>query len=86
MVFLFQLSGFLFVVELVVSVVIIAALIDAIMRNGSLFVVADKQTKVLWLMLLVLCLAVGFVGVAGALVYFLDVRPALIEAGSGQTR
>jgi Protein of unknown function (DUF2516) len=78
--------GVMYIVQLVVSVVVIAALTDAAIRKGDLYVAADKQTKPFWIMLLVVCLLVGFAGVAGGLVYLIDVRPALIEADGGTTR
>ncbi len=71
-------------------VVKVVALADAIYRNQALYTAADKQSKVFWLVILAVCLAVhvllnpgtgggllNLIGDVAALVYLLDVRPAL---------
>jgi hypothetical protein len=76
-------------------------LIDAIRRPANAFVAAGKQTKQLWLILLGVATAIGFVSVVvlGALnffnllavvvaaVYVVDVRPALqrLTGGGGNS-
>ena len=77
------LHGAFLVITLVVLVVKIVALIDAVTRNEQGFVYHDKQTKQFWLVVLVLAVVTTFVsllnviGLVAALVYLLDVRPAL---------
>jgi hypothetical protein len=74
------------------------ALIDAARRPAQAFVAAGKRTKGFWLAITGLCTAVSFVAMpplwapigflvliaaVGAIVYLVDVRPAL---GSGPRR
>ena len=75
--------------------VILVALVDAVLRPTAAYVAAGKQTKLLW----VLVLAVGgagamlagvtsIFGIAGliaAIVYLVDVRPA-VRAVTGRGR
>lgn len=74
---------------IIVLIVEAFAFIDAARRPAQAYIAADKQTKNLWLVLLglavVLNLAFGrgvlsifvIVGLIAALVYLLDVRPAV---------
>lgn len=67
------------------------ALGDAVIRPAPAYVAADKQTKNLWLVLLGISVVLGWrwgggifdifviVGLIVALVYLLDVRPAVRE-------
>lgn len=61
------------------------ALIDAISRPEQAFVYHEKQTKKFWLVVLALALLSTFlsflslVGLVAALVYILDVRPAVAQ-------
>lgn len=77
------LHGAFLVITLVVLVVKVVALIDAVTRKEQGFVYHDKQTKQFWLVVLVLAVVTTFVsllnviGLVAALVYLLDVRPAL---------
>jgi hypothetical protein len=65
------------------------ALVDALIRPANAFPAADKQTKKFWLMvtgLAVLSTVVGFlsiVGLVAALVYLVDVRPAVKDIPRG---
>lgn len=70
------------------------ALVDALRRRPQLFVAAGKQTKNIWLAILGVALAVGIVvlnplgflsiiGLVAAIVYLVDVRPALAQLGGG---
>jgi hypothetical protein len=83
------LSGILFVISLVIFAVKLWAVIDAAMRKDALYRAADKQTKQFWLIVLLLALVVsyfGFLSILGliaALVYLLDVRPALRSLRGG---
>lgn len=81
---LFPLSGAIFFVNLVALVVVVAALVDVAMRPTGAFTAADKQTKMFWVLVLVLGLFVTLVGVIAAIVYFVDVRPAVRGTGGGR--
>jgi hypothetical protein len=82
-------GGLLFLLNLGVLVLVVWALIDAATRPPAAFVAAGKQTKQIWLAILgvslVLCLIGlgGFLGILGAIiavaaiVYLVDVRPAV---------
>jgi hypothetical protein len=76
------LNGALFIVNLAARVVILAALIDVLIRRDAAFVAAGKQTKIFWILVLVLGLFISLVGLIAAIVYFVDVRPA-VRAGGG---
>jgi hypothetical protein len=80
---LFPLGGALFIINLVAKAIVIAALIDTAMRRDAAFVAAGKQTKVFWILVLILGFFISLVGVIAAIVYFVDVRPAVIAAGGG---
>ena len=80
--------GVLTLVWAVLAVVKAWAMIDAIVRPAEAFPAADKLTKVAWLWILGLTLVahivfsspIGLLSLAGtiaALVYLLDVRPAV---------
>jgi len=80
---LWPLTGAFIVIHAVIALVKLFALIDAATRPAGAFVYAEKKTKQFWLIVLVLALAttlLGFlsiVGLVAALVYLLDVRPAI---------
>jgi hypothetical protein len=79
-----QIKTAIWVVFLVIK---LFALCDAAVRPNALFVAADKQTKLLWMVMLGVALLVhvvdqGFgllalIGAVVALVYLADVRPML---------
>ena len=88
-------GGLLSLLNLGLLVLVGWALIDAATRPAPAFVAAGKQTKQIWLAILgvalLLCL-VGFGGVLGlfgfliavaAIVYLVDVRPAVREMRPG---
>lgn len=70
-------------------------LIDAATRRADAFPAAGKQSKVFWLVILGVAVAwnllidgnpigiINVIGLIAALVYFLDVRPAVREASGG---
>ncbi|MHB1615408.1 MAG: DUF2516 family protein, partial [Actinomycetes bacterium] len=73
------------------------ALVDAAVRRADAYPAAGKKSKALWLVIL----GLGFVwnlvfggfmslldiaGLIGALVYLVDVRPALTQVGGGPRR
>ena len=82
-------GGLLALLNLAVLVLVVWALIDAATRPPAAFVAAGKQTKQIWLIILgvslLLCLIgfggflgfFGFVIVVAAIVYLVDVRPAV---------
>lgn len=86
------LGGLYLIISLALLVVELVALIDAAIRPAPAYVAAGKQTKVFWLVILVLALlfrGIGILGLAGlvaAIVYLVDVRPALREVGGGGSR
>jgi len=82
-VLLFPLHGALLVVYLVARVLVLAALIDAAIRRDTAFVAAGKQTKIFWILVLVIGFFITLVGVIAAIVYFVDVRPAIRDFGGG---
>ena len=77
------LSGIFLVISLATLIIKLWALIDAAIRPSRAFVSEGKQTKGLWVAILavaVLVTYVGFLSILGliaALVYLLDVRPAV---------
>lgn len=83
---LMPLHGFFLVLFAVVLVVKVFALIDCITVPERAFVVTGKQTKTIWTAILAVALLVTFVGfltvlgLIAALVYLLDVRPAVRQA------
>lgn len=83
-------SGLLTVIALAMLAVKAFALIDAILRPAQAFPAVDKLTKPAWLLILGLALVTGIlfpqpiglfslVGIIAALVYLVDVRPAVAE-------
>jgi Protein of unknown function (DUF2516) len=73
------------------------ALFDALRVKEEAFSLAGKRTKTIWLVILGLCLAVNVVvlnplfflnliGLVGAAVYLIDVRPAVKQIGGGGSR
>jgi hypothetical protein len=80
---LFPLSGAFFVIFVAVFALKVWALVDALARHEAAFPAAGKQTKVFWVVVLVLALFSGFLGflsilgLVAAIVYLVDVRPAV---------
>lgn len=81
-------SGLLSVIAVAMLAVKAFALIDAILRPAEAFPAVDKLTKPAWLLILALALVTGIlfpapigifaiVGIIAALVYLVDVRPAV---------
>jgi hypothetical protein len=82
-------GGLLFVLNLGILVLVVWGLIDAATRPAEAFVAAGKQTKQIWLAILGGCLLLclfglgGYLGFLGAIiavaaiVYLVDVRPAV---------
>jgi hypothetical protein len=82
-VLLFPLHGAVLVITLAVTVLAIAAIIGVLTQPSAGFIAAEKQTKGLWIMILVLGSFVPIVGIVAAIVYFVDVRPAVAAASGG---
>jgi uncharacterized membrane protein len=82
----------LLVIRLAILVVVVAAFIDAATRPAPAYAYAGKLTKNAWLAilgvgaLLTLLGILSFVGLIAAIVYFVDVRPAVRSYGSGGPR
>lgn len=83
------------ILRLAFTVVVVWALIDAATRPAPAYVVAGKWTKQGWLIVLgvgalvAFVFGFGFLGIAAlvaAIVYFVDVRPAVREHGGHSGR
>jgi len=88
-------SGLLLLLNLGLLVLVVWALIDALTRPAAAFIAAGKQTKPIWLAILGVALLLVLVGLGGvlgifgfivavaAIVYLVDVRPAVREMRPG---
>lgn len=88
-------SLLLLALSLIALAVKVWALVDALVRPATAYVSAGKLTKPIWVAILAVTVLLGLRGTFGifgllgmiaALVYLLDVRPALRELGSGGSR
>ncbi len=82
-------SGLVQLLNLGLLVLVVWALVDALIRPAPAFVAAGKQTKQIWLAILGVALLLSLVGLGGflgffgfviavaAIVYLVDVRPAV---------
>jgi hypothetical protein len=81
-------SGFMMLVTIGLFVIQAWAFVDALTRRPEMFVAADKLTKPAWLLILGVALAahlliwspvsfLNLIGAVAAIVYVVDVRPAL---------
>jgi len=83
---LLPLHGAFLVIFVAIVLVKLFALIDAASRPAGAYTYAGKRTKQFWLIVLGLAVVstfVGFftlIGLVAALVYLLDVRPALLSS------
>jgi hypothetical protein len=72
-----------YVIAIVVLVVKVVALIDCLRRPPAVFVSMEKQTKQFWTIVLVAAVLVtpilflSIIGLVAAIVYLVDVRPAI---------
>lgn len=84
------LNGIFRLISLVLLVVEVIAVVDAAIRPASSYEVAGKQSKTFWVVILVLAVllrGVGILGIAGliaAIVYLVDVRPAIRDVSGGR--
>lgn len=82
-VLLAPLTGAFFVIYVATLAVKIWALVDALTRPQGAFVATGKQTKVLWVAILAVAAVtngsplLGLIGLVAAIVYLVDVRPAV---------
>jgi hypothetical protein len=76
-------AGIFLVIYIVTLVLTVWALVDAAIRPAGAFVAAEKRTKNFWLAILVVAALAAyirlftFLAIIAALVYLLDVRPAV---------
>lgn len=82
-VLLLPLHGALFFVSLAAHLVVAAALIDSTFHSPNGYLAADKMTKGFWILALLVGFFIIFIGIVAAIVYFVDVRPAVRAAGGG---
>jgi hypothetical protein len=90
-----SLEGLVAILGLVTLLLKAFCLIDAATRRAEAFTAAGKQTKLFWLIILGIAALwnlivdlnpiglVNIIGIIAALVYFLDVRPAVREVSGG---
>ncbi|MDX6286320.1 MAG: hypothetical protein QOG53_1805 [Frankiales bacterium] len=84
------LGGFFLIISLAMLVVELWALVDAAIRPAQAYVAAGKQSKVFWVVILVLAVffrglgLLGLIGLVAAIVYLVDVRPALRGVSGGR--
>lgn len=84
------LSGLFLLLGLALLALKLWALIDALIRPAPAYVAAGKQSKVFWVVILALAVVfvgIGLLGLAGivaAIVYLVDVRPAVRGIGGGR--
>jgi hypothetical protein len=82
-------NGVLRIVVLALIVMKLFALVDALVRPARLYVAAGKKTKVFWTVILALAVVINWyllwlAGIVAAIVYLVDVRPALRELSGGR--
>jgi hypothetical protein len=83
-------------IEIALLCLILFALVDALIRPSAAYVAASKRTKLLWGLVLAVGFGVAFLlgftgsgamfsllGVVAAIVYLVDVRPAVKSVGRG---
>ncbi|MFB0620925.1 DUF2516 family protein [Streptomyces sp. AGS-58] len=87
-------AGFMGILKIVLMALAAFGLFDAAFRREDAFRAADKQNKVFWLIILGIALVVSYLftilsilpiaGAVAAIVYLVDVRPALQQVGGGR--
>lgn len=94
----FRFHSALFVVGFALFLFKLFVFIDALSRRKDAFVAAEKQTKPFWLIILGIAIVVDWlfnfdllgilpvVGLIAAIVYLVDVRPALKQVTGGRNR
>lgn len=80
--------GAILLIWFAIFVVKLWAFIDALTRPAPAYEATGKQTKVFWCVLLCVALFVSYslfalAGLIAAIVYLVDVRPAVREVGRG---
>lgn len=81
---LFPLHGAFLIIALATLVLRLFALIDALTHPDSAYLAAQKQTRAFWLITLGIGLFLTLIGVIAAIVYLVDVRPAVRGIGGGR--
>ena len=85
-------GGFMSLIFLAMLVLAVAALVMAVLARDDAYRAADKQSKMFWLVILGVTVAVNllvpivFLQIAGliaTIVFFVDVRPALKQVSGG---
>lgn len=81
-------NGFFLVLFFVILAVKVWALIDCLFQPRRYFEAVGKQTKVFWSVILTIAVLVngfflGLAAIVAAIVYLVDVRPAIKELRSG---
>lgn len=76
-VLLLPLHGALLVIGLAMLAVKIWALVDAAIHPDAAYRAAGKWSKTAWLLILAIGLLLSWIGLIAAIVYLVDVRPAL---------
>jgi hypothetical protein len=90
-----SLDGLVLLIGLVTLVLKGFCLVDCALRPKDAFPIAEKQTKVFWLIILAIAFVwnlfvasplnlINLAGIVAALVYVLDVRPAVRGIGGGR--
>jgi len=79
-------GGVLLVLSLALEAIKIWAFVDSLIRPTPAYVAAGKQTKVFWCVILGIAVFVNFslfalAGLIAAIVYLVDVRPAVRDVG-----
>jgi hypothetical protein len=77
------LHGALLVLGAALLVIKLFALVDALTHPESAYQAAGKLTKTAWVVILVVALLFTLIGLVAALVYLVDVRPALRSLKGG---
>jgi ABC-type branched-subunit amino acid transport system permease subunit len=86
-------AGLMGLLKIVLMGLAAFGLFDAAFRREDAFRAADKQSKVFWLVILIIALVVSYlfsilsflpiIGVIASIVYIVDVRPAVKQVSGG---
>lgn len=83
---LFPLHGAFLIIALAALVLRVFALVDAASRPEAAYTANGKQSKTFWLLVLIVGLFLTLIGLIAAIIYLVDVRPALRgPSGGGRT-
>jgi hypothetical protein len=79
---LFPLHGAFLIIALASLALRVFVLVDCLSHPDAVYLATGKQTKKFWILALVLGLFLTLIGLIAAIVYLVDVRPALRAARS----